>query len=328
MRSVFFLLLVTALSHPCRSQTISYDIPEGYEKDIQPSDYKLIVDSSVAIIATRYKVESVKAGAIQLAPGQELRVLNLHNLITKCTAEKNRSDWGYIIRGHFTNIFASLDQQKKIDPSKYESVKKYLSIRIYPKEYIEQRGGPQPFIAKTDLEGTWTMLMFDLPGSFSPVPKAAFQRWNKDTAEVFAAALANVDSQKIEKSTQTIDFRGNKLEMTVLGNDDYAASYALDLQNNSPELVGEWGCAIAIPNKGLVNLCKISHDKPVDFVNFIQLTRAFIEKSYQEHPQPISDQFFWYYKGKFTLIHVLVDAKGAVNVISPFGLTELMTQKQ
>jgi hypothetical protein len=97
--------------------------------------------------------------------------------------------------------------------------------------------------------------------------------------------------------------------------------------NNSPELVGEWGCAIAIPNKGLVDLCRISRDKPVDFVKFIQLTKAFIEKSYTGHPQPISNQYFWYYKGKFTRINVSTAPDGHINVLSPNGLTELMTAK-
>jgi hypothetical protein len=82
-----------------------------------------------------------------------------------------------------------------------------------------------------------------------------------------------------------------------------------------------------MPNKGLVNICKISKDKPVDFVKFIQRTKPLIEKSYQEHEQPISDQFFWYYKGQFTKIDVLTEANGNINVISPSGLTALMIAK-
>jgi hypothetical protein len=53
-----------------------------------------------------------------------------------------------------------------------------------------------------------------------------------------------------------------------------------------------------------------------------------IEQSYQQHSQPISDEYFWYYKGKFTKINVLTNADGTINVISPAGLTVLMTEKQ
>lgn len=83
-----------------------------------------------------------------------------------------------------------------------------------------------------------------------------------------------------------------------------------------------------MPNKGLVDICKISRDKPVDFVKFIQMTKPLIEKSYQDHEQPIADQFFWYYKGKFTKINVLTDANGSVNVTSPPGMAELMTERK
>jgi len=154
-----------------------------------------------------------------------------------------------------------------------------------------------------------------------------FNLWGKDSLEVFQAALANVNKQKIEKVTKTFKVDGADIELTLLGNEDYAGSYALDLMNNSPELVGEWGCAVAIPNKGLVDLCRISRDKPVDFVKFIQLTMPFIEKSYSEHPQPISNQYFWYYKGKFTRINVTTGPDGNINVLSPYGLTELITAK-
>lgn len=53
---------------------------------------------------------------------------------------------------------------------------------------------------------------------------------------------------------------------------------------------------------------------------------GMIEKAYQEHPQPVTDQFFWYYKGTFTRIPVTGQPGGNVNVISPFGLSALMTE--
>jgi hypothetical protein len=309
-------------------QKISYDIPEGYENEINKDDYRKIVDLAVPIVAKRYSIDFVKNGAIQLKQGQEMQTINLHNLITKCVSVKDKSQWDKVVQEHFENIFTSIDEQKKIDPTKYETVKKYLSLRIYPKETVNQRGGISSLVAKTDLEGTYTLLMLDLPGAFTPVQKQMFALWKLDTATVFKTAQENINKQQIEKATQTFDVDGVKIEMNFLGNEDYAASYALDLINNSPELVGEWGSVVAMPNKGLVDICKISKDKPLDFVKFIQRTKPLIEKSYQEHEQPISDQFFWYYRGQFRRINVLTNADGSINVISPFGLTELMTEKK
>ena len=326
MRSIIVLLLIF-FQITSFGQKILYDIPDGFEKDISKADYKKIVDVSVQIVAERYTIDIVKNGTIHLSKGQEMQAFNLDNLILKCAAITDKSKWDDVIQQHFHSMFSTIDAQKEIDVANYENIKKYLSVRIYPFVFINQRGGTSSFIVRSDLEGTYTLLMLDLPNAFTPVQKQMFDSWKKDPAEVFKIAMSNIGSQQIEKVTKTITYDKINIEISFLGNEDYAASYALDLLNNSPELVGEWGSVLAIPNKGLVNVCKISKQRPVDFVKFIQMTKPLIEKSYLEHQQPISDQFFWYFQNRFTRIEVLVDDNGNINVISPAGLTALMTEK-
>ena len=326
MRIILLLAFMTIANMTSFGQKINYNIPEGYENDISKEDYKKIVDLAVPIVKKRYSIDYVSDGTIQLKAGQGMEALNLHNVIGKCVSVKVKSDWDKVIQGHFENLFSSIDEQKKIDPANYETVKKYLGLRIYPVETVNQRGGISSLIARTDLEGTYTLLMLDLPGAFSVVPIETFALWKLDTATVFKAAQENINKQQIEKVSRNFDIDGVNVNISFLGNEDYAASYALDLVNNSPDLVGEWGSVVAMPNKGLVDICKISKDKPLDFVKFIQRIKPLVEKSYQEHEQPISDQFFWYYKGGFTRINVLTMANGTINVISPLGLAELMTE--
>jgi hypothetical protein len=283
------------------------------------------VDTSVEVVEERYQIEFVKGGTIQLAKGQDLDAFNLDNLILKCVAVKDTTAWPAIIRDHFHRIYTTVDDEHpKLDPANYFAIKQYLSIRIYPLDVIEKRGGASTLVTRVDLEGTCTVLMLDLPDALTPVQKSIFDRWKKEKAEVFRVAQDNIDSQKVEKVTKTSDIQGTQLTVTVLTNEDYAASYALDLGRNSPELLGEWGCALAIPNRGLVTLCKISHDKPMDFVKYIQLTKAYMERSYQEHSQRISDQYYWYYQGTFTRIPVTTDAAGNPDVIVPQGLKRLI----
>jgi hypothetical protein len=328
MRYLACSFLLTLLFCTTQAQDISYDIPQRYKRDITAAEYKRIVDYAVPIVAKRYKIDQVSGGTIYLNKGQDLKEINLHNLLLKCVTVKDKSLWEKVITAHFDNIFTSIDEQKKIDPANFETISKYLSLRIYPVATVQERGGVTAVIARTDLEGTYTLLMLDLPGAFVPVQKKIFELWKKDTNDVFSIAQANVNKQVVEKVTSPFDAGGVTIEVSFLGNEDYAASYALDLLNNAPEMVGAWGSAICMPNKGLVNICKISKEKPVDFVKFIQRTKPQIEQSYQQHSQPISDEYFWYYKGKFTKIKVLTNADGTINVIAPAGLTALMTEKQ
>ena len=154
-----------------------------------------------------------------------------------------------------------------------------------------------------------------------------FELWDKTVDEVFEIAQKNVNKQPFTKMTESIDVNDKKIEVNFIENEDYGASLALDLKNNTPEFIGEWGSVVAIPNKGIVNICKISKEKPVDFILFIQRFKPVVEQFYNQHPQPISTDFYWYYNGDFTKINV-IDNNGEINVISPMGLTELMNEKK
>jgi len=170
--------------------------------------------------------------------------------------------------------------------------------------------------------------MLDLPQAFTPLQKKYFDLWHKSAEDVFNAAISNVAKQKMERLTKSFDISGTQVEFNFLENEDYGASCALDLSRNAPELVGEWGSVVAVPNKGLVAICKISHDKPVEFVKFIQRMKHLIEQSYNQGQSPISKEFFWYYQGKFTHIVVNTDATGNINVVAPLGLSTLMVEKK
>lgn len=325
MKKLFFVLFLACVQLVAMAQKISYDIPEGYESNISKKDYKTLVDLSMPVVSKRFVIESVKDGTMSLAAGQKL---NLHNLILKCADETDKSEWKEVIENHFRSLFSSMDEEKKIKMEDYQSVKDYLSLRIYPNQYIRDFAQLESLVVRQDLEGTCTVLMLDLPGGFKTIQRSFFTLWKTDSAEVFRVAQNNINKQDIEKQTKTFDIDGSKIEISFLGNEDYAASYALDLLANSPALVGEWGSVIAMPNKGLVNVCRISKDKPLDFVKFIQATKPLIENSFKDHPQGISADYYWYYNRKFKRINVLTGANGQLNVISPMGLTELMTEKK
>lgn len=219
-------------------------------------------------------------------------------------------------------------QTSKVDLNDYEKVKPYLSIRIYNDASIAQKGGVGNMVSRVDLDGTMTVLMLDLPEAFAPLFKTNFEKWNKSAGEVFKVAELNVRNKKVEKMTREFDIDGNKIEFNFLGNEDYAASYALNLETNMPELVGEWGSIVVIPNKGLVAICKISKAKPLDFVKFIERIKPLTDQSFAQHQVPVSKNFFWYYKGEFTLVKVLTNDSGNINVIAPLGLGELMSEKK
>lgn len=324
MKKILTLLIILT-SFNLSAQKIDYSFPEGYDNEISKKDYKYLIDESVKIISKNYKISSIKEGVIELEEGQDYSILNLHNLILKC-AELDKKDWSELITSHFNSMHESMEKQKQLDPNKFETLVDYFSIRIYQESFVNQNGGTENLISKKHLDRTVSLLMLDLPSAFTPIQKDMFDLWNKTVDEVFEIAQSNVNKQEFTKMTESIDVNDKKIEVSFIENEDYGASLALDLKNNAPEFIGEWGSVVAIPNKGIVNICKISKEKPVDFILFIQRFKPVVEQFYNQHPQPISTDFYWYYNGGFTKINV-IDNNGEINVISPIGLTELMTEK-
>ena len=318
------LFLIVSLS--LSAQKIDYSFPEGYENEISKKDYKFLVKESVKAISKYYKIVSVKEGAVELEEGQDFAILNLHNLILRC-AEAKREDWASLINEHFDGMYQTIASQEELDVSKFETVSDYLSIRIYPESFIKQYGGTDNMIVKTHLEGTLSLLMLDLPSAFTPVQKEVFNLWDKSVDEAFEIAQSNVNKQVSTKATESFKVKNSTIDVHFMENEDYGGSLGLDLENNAPEFLGEWGAVVAIPNKGIINVCKVSKENPVDFVLFIQKFQEVVVQFYQQHPQPVSTDFFWYYKGEFSKINVL-KVNGDLQVISPQGLTELMVEEE
>lgn len=321
---IAILLLISSLS--LSAQKIDYSFPEGYENEISKKDYKFLVRESVKAISKYYEIASVKEGAVELEEGQDFAILNLHNLILRC-AEEKKENWPSLIKDHFESMYQSVESQKQLDVSKFETVADYLSIRIYPESFINQNGGAGNMIVKTHLEGTLSLLMLDLPSAFTPVQKDVFKLWDKSVDEVFEIAQRNINKQESVKATESFEVKNSTIDVHFLENEDYGASLGLDLENNAPEFLGEWGAVVAMPNKGIINVCKVSKENPVDFVLFIQKFQGAVEQFYQQHSQPVSTDFFWYYQGEFTKIMVK-NVKGDLQVISPQGLTELMVEEE
>ncbi len=322
-QALILVLILTTCS--LSAQKIDYSFPEGYENEISRKDYKYLVDESVKAISKNYRIASIHEGVVELEEGQDYAAVNLHNLILRC-AQISKQDWSELIVSHFNSMYESIEARKQLDPRKFETLVDYFSIRIYQESYVNQNGGTDNLVTKKHLDGTVSLLMLDLPSTFMPIQKNMFDLWGKTVDEVFEIAQKNVNKQEFTKATESIDVKDQKIEIYFMENEDYGASLALDLKNNAPEFVGEWGSVVAIPNKGIVNICKVSKDNPVDFILFIERFKPVVEQFHNQHPQPISTDFYWYYNGQFTKINVF-DHNGELNVISPLRLTELMSKK-
>ena len=252
------------------SQKINYSIPENLKGLVSAEDYKTLVGYSIDEVKKKFSIDHVDSASITITAPNGEQIINLDNLIIQCGGEKDKSKWKAIIQDHFNNLFSAIHNKDKLNMNDYDKMKPYLSIRIYPDAVVAKNGGSANLIVRTDLAGTTTVLMLDLPQAFATVTKSEFEKWHQTQDDAFKIALDNISHKKVEKATKVFEIDGAKIEFNFIENEDYAASCALDLGRNLPEFVGDWGTVIVIPNKGFAAICKVSKSEPLDFVKFIQ----------------------------------------------------------
>jgi hypothetical protein len=324
----FLLTFITLLQFALNAQetTIYHGIPEGYEDIITDTDYQKLVNYAITAVGKHYDVESVKDGTIILQDNHD-HSFNLHNLIEIC-ASVDKSEWKTIITDHFDRLIDSMELQNAMDLTDYKSVKQYLTLRIYPKAYVDNNMGLQRCIARTDLEGTYTVLMFDLPHAFSSVNHDLPEIWKKSKEELFRVATDNVNKIEIVKVTEIVQPDGMQFELHLMEEENFAGVYALDLQKNSPEFVGELGSIVSIPNAGFAIIYKIDPKNPAEFADYIRITHSLNQESYTGHSKGVTPDYFWYYKGKFTKVGVREQPDGEFYIVPPDGLTKLTDGKK
>jgi len=318
-----FLFIFTFSCLIIQAQKVSYDIPDILKSEINKDKYKLIIDLAIPEISKHEKVISVEGGIFKTDKNTNY---GIDNLVYKCKNITEKSALNSIIKEHFDSLFDSRNFSNNLDLKSFEKIKQYLSIRLYPKIYFEEYLKHQGCIYKMDLEEVYTVLMFDLPTAFTNVQREVFESWKKNESEVFLIAQENINKQNVEKVTQNINLGGTDVEINFIGEETYAASYGLDLIHNSPDFVGNLGAVIAFPNKGIINVCKITSERPLDFVKFIQGTKSLVKKFHDEHPYPVSTDFFWYYKGKFEKINAFENSDGKIDVTAPIELSQLLVE--
>jgi hypothetical protein len=102
-----FLSLVSSLAF---SQKVDYAVPSEYKGSISVSDYKRMVDKSIAILTTNnYKIEKVKDGIIILQNGQALQDISMEILIIKCEEVSNVEACEKEIEKHFKFMFSTVE---------------------------------------------------------------------------------------------------------------------------------------------------------------------------------------------------------------------------
>lgn len=249
------------------------------------------IDKYFEKIGTTYRVED---GVIHPSTNEfGFEKLGLYNVAQVCH-QNALTNYKRIVEEHFETLLRSKKFSDNFSKSvsEYTQVEKYIGVRFYSNDYINQLG--REFCIVKEVAGDIVaVLVFDLPDSIMNIKPKEAEGWNIPIETLFEKGLNNIRNNYQLKITQ-VDFGELKLHL-VQGDHFFTANILFDLQNYS-HLIGKYGALIGAPHRHAVIIY------PIHSTEVIKAINALIPAVYgmnQEGPGSLSNNLLWYHDGEF-----------------------------
>lgn len=219
----------------------------------------------------------------------------LLNLAQRCKQEPDQAAWSELIAAHFDGFERHLAESARVQElvADFERIAPLLALRLYPGSYLDGETATH-CVYRTDLPGTVTVLVYDLPSSIQNVRPADVAVWGREVDELFEIALDNIRLHSHPQRTEVAC--GDGLALQVLSGPDYfVASHAL-LLDEHPDCVGLYGALVGVPHRHALLAYPI---RDVRVLKVVQPMLAAIIGMELSGPGSISAQLYWYHGGSF-----------------------------
>ncbi len=213
----------------------------------------------------------------------------LENLAQWC-GRMPRDEWQLAVEQHFAMLAQAQAEQAEWAEVAHDFGKAAgrLLLRIYPAEFLDEGRG-EWLVHRTDLPGTATVLVADLPSSVLTLRRDQVAIWGRSVEDLFALAhdqLADLAPVQIEWT----ELAAGQVSVAVLSADHlYAATHALRLAE-WPELCGVHGTLLAVPSRHALLAVPI-HDARVR--DAIRLLAPQVRTMFTKGPGSIAADLFW-----------------------------------
>ena len=250
------------------------------------------------------------------------RKLDLVDLAQTCDAA-DPSLWPEIIDNHFSFQLEALENTEALqaDIRHFERIRHLLSVRLMPRSFIDAPGdAPATLVLREDLEGVFTVLVFDLPTRVQTVLRSEARLWEIDDEELFRFGLDNVrDNCGPDAGQETLP---NGVVITALtGSTLFVLTHALLMQDH-PEQIGSGGTLVGVPDRGTLLLYPITSCQAMAAVDVMI---PMIYGMHRDGPGPVSAHLYWCRDGNFTTLSYSGDAE-SFSFSPPVEFTTMLEQ--
>ncbi|HMP59227.1 MAG TPA: hypothetical protein PKD86_07730 [Gemmatales bacterium] len=260
--------------------------PPAWARFFTKTEYYWFIDLIHQYFTRRQQRYVLEVGVVRVLDGMPggVQRCGLLNLAQRCKQEGDLGQWGELVAVHFDGFRQHLVESEKVQElaQDFERVAPLLARHC---------------VFRSDVPGTVTGLVYDLPTSIQNVRPCDVEHWDREPDELFQMALDNVRLHSIPTHAQVEVGEGLTLEV-LSGADYYVATHAL-LLDEHPRCLGRHGALVGVPHRHAVLSFPIEDAKVLQVV---QRMLAAIIGMEREGPGSISSQLYWYHEGNYAAL--------------------------
>ncbi len=308
MKFKALLIILFIVSYSAFSQKIDESLPASHQQYLSQEEYSHLLEFTTQQLIN-FEVLEVKEGIVSIQMGEYPYSFSLLPLIEQSAEfafdSAGRED---LVREYIALLISAYDDQQMLSEADFSTVKKYLRLQLHPAADITEEDWNR-WVVQSDLEGTVTCAVLNLPTATATVERNQLEQWNISEKEIWQIAKRNTAELKHEIVRKTI---ADSIEILAIGEAD--ATLVLD------EIIpvsGEYGAIVAVPHEEIVLVHQLKEDKLESFQKVIEYLHSFVTEQYQEHNQPISPYFYWYSQGEYIRVRLGKDQHGNLHIFPP-----------
>ena len=175
-----------------------YPAVPSWASAFNPEEYSAFLEALDKYF-TRHKITyELIPGGIKAGPNDHgFSTLGLTNLMQVCKQDRVKR-YPELVSGHFDGLARAQKASAAFEKltEDYAQVKKFLGVRLYPKDYLANLGND--ITVGRDFGGDiYAMLVYDLPDTVQNVTPAQAAKWGKSFEELFATGIQNIKTKRI-----------------------------------------------------------------------------------------------------------------------------------
>jgi hypothetical protein len=269
-------------------ENANYPLPKRHANLMTQSEYNQVVKFAIAEIEKFGQIKTIDDGSISMDGDRKGQVYNLDNLMFRCK-EYDVNEWKTIISDHFQRISRRNEAKSGFFLKDFEHGQKRIKLLV--REPISTRTSE---LYRSDFSPLHSYLVLDDDESYQFLTDKSVVEWEQKEDDLFEIALENMSKETFK--LERFEIGETKSEAFLISHPASAASIFIDLAQNLPDAVGEFGSVLFIPSRTMGIASPINDPMLLGSVigTIYQLNVNFFEK---DHNRLILDPF-WYYRGR------------------------------